>query len=155
MPNGFEVILVDRTSATPDAKFNFSWFFPAIQRYRSTLLLVLGSSFVVQLFTLANPLLIQVIIDKVIAQRSLDTLQVLGIALVAVTIFEGLLGSLRTFMFADTTNRIDMRLGAEVIDHLLRLPVGYFDRRPVGELGTRVAELEKIRNFLTGEALTT
>ena len=154
-PDGFDVILVDRTNSTPDAKFNFAWFLPALQRYRSTLLLVLGSSFVVQLFTLANPLLIQVIIDKVIAQRSLDTLQVLGVALVAVTIFEGLLGSLRTFMFADTTNRIDMRLGAEVIDHLLRLPVGYFDRRPVGELGTRVAELEKIRNFLTGEALTT
>ena len=154
-PDGFEVILVDRTSATPNDKFNFGWFLPAIQRYRSTLLMVLGSSFVVQLFTLANPLLIQVIIDKVISQRSLDTLQVLGIALVAVTIFEGILGSLRTFLFADTTNRIDMRLGAEVIDHLLRLPVGYFDRRPVGELGTRIAELEKIRNFLTGEALTT
>ena len=90
-----------------------------------------------------------------ISQRSLDTLQVLGIALVGVTIFEGILGSLRTFLFADTTNRIDMRLGSEVIDHLLRLPVGYFDKRPVGELGTRVAELEKIRNFLTGEALTT
>ena len=153
-PNGFEVILVDRTSATPDAKFNFGWFVPAIRRYRSSLLLVLTSSFV-QLFTLANPLLIQVIIDKVISQRSLDTLQILGIALVGVTIFEGILGSLRTFLFVDTTNRIDMRLGSEVIDHLLRLPVGYFDRRPVGELGTRVAELEKIRNFLTGEALTT
>ena len=154
-PDGFEVIMVDRTSTTPDAKFNFGWFIPAIRRHRSSLLLVLGSSFVVQLFTLANPLLIQVIIDKVISQRSLDTLQVLGIALVGVTIFEGVLGSLRTFLFADTTNRIDMRLGSEVIDHLLRLPVGYFDRRPVGELGTRVAELEKIRNFLTGEALTT
>ncbi|AHF62514.1 putative multidrug efflux ABC transporter [Synechococcus sp. WH 8109] len=154
-PDGFEVILVDRTSTTPDEKFNFGWFIPAIRRHRSSLLLVLGSSFVVQLFTLANPLLIQVIIDKVISQRSLDTLQVLGIALVGVTIFEGVLGSLRTFLFTDTTNRIDMRLGSEVIDHLLRLPVGYFDRRPVGELGTRVAELEKIRNFLTGEALTT
>ena len=154
-PDGIELILVDRTSTTPDAKFNFGWFIPAIRRHRSSLLLVLGSSFVVQLFTLANPLLIQVIIDKVISQRSLDTLQVLGIALVGVTIFEGVLGSLRTFLFADTTNRIDMRLGSEVIDHLLRLPVGYFDRRPVGELGTRVAELEKIRNFLTGEALTT
>lgn len=154
-PDGFEVILVDRTSATPNAKFNFGWFVPAIRRYRSSLVLVLASSFVVQLFTLANPLLIQVIIDKVISQRSLDTLQVLGIALVGVTIFEGMLGSLRTFLFVDTTNRIDMRLGSEVIDHLLRLPVGYFDRRPVGELGTRVAELEKIRNFLTGEALTT
>ena len=116
---------------------------------------VLAASFVVQLFTLANPLLIQVIIDKVITQRSLDTLQVLGIALVVVTILEGVLGSLKTFLFAETTNRIDQRLGAEVIDHLLRLPLGYFDRRPVGELGTRVAELEKIRNFLTGQALTT
>jgi subfamily B ATP-binding cassette protein HlyB/CyaB len=65
------------------------------------------------------------------------------------------LGSLRTFLFTETTNRIDQRLGAEVIDHLLRLPLGYFDRRPVGELGSRIAELEKIRNFLTGQALTT
>ena len=150
-----ELILVDRTTATPEQKFNFNWFWPALKRYRSTLLQVLLASFVVQLFTLANPLLIQVIIDKVISQRSLDTLQVLGIGLVVVTLFEGVLGSLRTFLFADTTNRIDMRLGAEVIDHLLRLPVGYFDRRPVGELGTRIAELEKIRNFLTGQALTT
>ena len=68
---------------------------------------------------------------------------------------EGVIGSLRTFLFSETTNRIDLRLGSEVIDHLLRLPLGYFDRRPVGELGTRVAELEKIRNFLTGQALTT
>ena len=116
---------------------------------------MLVASFVVQLFTLANPLLIQVIIDKVISQRSLDTLQVLGMALVAVTIFEGVLNSLKTFLFQQTTNRIDMRLGSEVIDHLLRLPLGYFDRRPVGELSTRVGELEKIRNFLTGQALTT
>ena len=48
-----------------------------------------------------------------------------------------------------------MRLVAEVIDHLLRVPIGYFDKRPVGDLGTRIAELEKIRNFLTGQALTT
>ena len=154
-PDGFEVILVDKTNNTPEANFNFTWFLPIIKKYKSTLLLVLSSSFIVQLLTLANPLLIQVIIDKVISQRSLDTLQVLGIALVAATIFDGILSSLRTFMFTDTTNRIDMRLGAEIIDHLLRLPVGYFDKRPVGELSTRVGELEKIRNFLTGEALTT
>jgi ATP-binding cassette subfamily B protein len=119
------------------------------------LIQVLVASFVVQLFALANPLLIQVIIDKVITQRSLDTLQVLGIALVVVTLLEGVLGSLKTFLFSETTNRIDQRLGAEVIDHLLRLPLGYFDKRPVGELGSRIGELEKIRNFLTGQALTT
>jgi len=154
-PEGIELLLLERSNATPEMRFGPGWFWPALKRYRGMLLQVLLASFVVQLFTLANPLLIQVIIDKVITQRSLDTLQVLGIALVVVTLMEGVIGSLRTFLFTDTTNRIDLRLGAEVIDHLLRLPLGYFDRRPVGELGTRIAELEKIRNFLTGQALMT
>ena len=154
-PDGIEVLLVDRNNATPEQKFGIGWFWPALKRYRGVLLQVLLASFVVQLFGLANPLLIQVIIDKVISQRSLDTLQILGIALVVVTVLGGIIGSLRTFLFSETTNRIDTRLGAEVIDHLLRLPLSYFENRPVGELGTRVAELEKIRNFLTGQALTT
>ena len=154
-PEGIDLLLLDRTSTTPEETFGPAWFWPALNRYRGVLIQVLAASFVVQLFTLANPLLIQVIIDKVINQRSLDTLQVLGFALVAVTLLEGVLGSLKTYLFAETTNRIDQRLGAEVIDHLLRLPLGYFDRRPVGELGSRVSELEKIRNFLTGQALTT
>ena len=76
-------------------------------------------------------------------------------ALIFVTVLEGVLSSLRTFLFAETTNRIDQRLGSEVIDHLLRLPLSYFDKRPVGELGSRIDELEKIRQFLTGQALTT
>ncbi|MBU6249560.1 MAG: peptidase domain-containing ABC transporter [Cyanobacteria bacterium REEB417] len=154
-PEGISLLLMERSSTSPEKSFNFAWFWPALQRYRGILTQVLIASFVVQLFSLANPLLIQVIIDKVISQRSLDTLQVLGLALVVVTLLEGVIGALRTFLFTETTNRIDLRLGSEVIDHLLRLPLNYFDRRPVGELGTRIAELEKIRNFLTGQALTT
>jgi len=154
-PEGIELLLLERSNSTPEQRFGFFWFWPALRRYRGLLLQVLLASFVVQLFSLANPLLIQVIIDKVISQRSLDTLQVLGIALVVVTLMEGVIGALRTFLFSETTNRIDLRLGSEVIDHLLRLPLSYFDRRPVGELGTRIAEMEKIRDFLTGQALTT
>ncbi len=148
-------LMIEKTTRTPSKTFNINWFIPSLTKYKGVLSQVLLASFVVQLFTLANPLLIQVIIDKVISQRSLDTLQVLGIALFVVTILGGVIGSLRTFLFAETTNRIDTKLGSEVIDHLLRLPLNYFDNRPVGELGTRVAELEKIRNFLTGQALTT
>jgi len=154
-PAGIELLLLERTLQTPEQRFGPSWFLPAIKRYRGVLVQVVLASFVVQLFGLAGPLLIQVIIDKVITQRSLDTLQVLGIGLVVVTLLEGVLGALRTFLFTETTNRIDLRLGAEVIDHLLRLPLSYFDKRPVGELGTRIAELEKIRSFLTGQALST
>ena len=152
---GLDIMIVERNNSTPNRKFSLQWFLPSLKKHKSSLLQVLIASFVVQLFGLANPLLIQVIIDKVISQRSLDTLQILGIALVVVTILGGIIGGLRTFLFTETTNRIDTRLGSEVIDHLLKLPLNYFDKRPVGELGTRVAELEKIRNFLTGQALTT
>lgn len=96
----------------------------------------------------------QTIIDKVLVQNSPDTLQVLGIFLVVIALFEAILTSLRTYLFVDTTNRIDLALGSEIIDHLLRLPLRYFERRPVGELATRVNELENIRQFLTGTALT-
>tara|TARA_B100000579_G_scaffold318257_1_gene267786 strand:+ start:9662 stop:12604 length:2943 start_codon:yes stop_codon:yes gene_type:complete len=153
--NSFEILLVEKNEQTPESKFGINWLLPSINRYRSVLLQVFFASFIVQLLTLANPLMIQVIIDKVISQRSLDTLQILGFALVFVTIIGGVISSLRTFLFTETTNRIDTRLGAEVIDHLLRLPLKYFDKRPVGELGSRIGELEKIRNFLTGQALTT
>jgi ATP-binding cassette subfamily B protein len=71
-----------------------------------------------------------------------------------VSLFQGLLGAVRTYLFADTTNRIDIVLGSEVIQHLLRLPLRYFDKRPVGELQTRLGELNNIRNFLTGSLLT-
>ncbi len=135
-------------------KFSLRWFLPAIQKHRKVLIEVFIASFFVQLFALANPLITQVIIDKVLIQRSPSTLDVLGIFLLGVALFEALLTSLRTYLFVDTTNRIDISLASEVIDHLLRLPLGYFERRRVGELAGRINELEAIRQFLTGTALT-
>ncbi|PMB17028.1 type I secretion system permease/ATPase, partial [Fischerella thermalis CCMEE 5319] len=110
--------------------------------------------FFVQLSALANPLVIQLIIDQVINQNSISTLHILGALLLAVGVFEAVITTLRTYLFVDTTNRIDMSLGSEIIDHLLRLPLRYFQNRPVGELATRINELENIRSFLTGTALT-
>lgn len=153
-PDRGEVLLVRKTSQTPQQRFGLQWFLPSLYRYRRVLIEVFIASFFVQLFALANPLMIQVIIDKVIVQNSSDTLQVLGVFLLVLAIFEALLTSLRTYLFVDTTNRIDLSLGSEIIDHLLRLPLRYFDRRPVGELSTRINELENIRQFLTGTALT-
>ena len=103
---------------------------------------------------MANPLIIQQIIDKVIGQQNLDTLYVLGSLLLVVAAFQGILTAVRTYLFADTTNSIDIALGGEVIQHLLKLPLRYFDKRPVGELTTRLGELSTIRNFLTGTAIT-
>ena len=148
------VLCLERSASTPKARFGFNWFVPAIQKHRSALLQVVITSFFVQLLGLFNPLLIQQIIDAVISQGNYSSLNVLGTLLVAMALAQALLGSLRTYLFSDTTNRIDISLGATIIHHLLRLPLGYFAKRPVGEVSSRIAELEKIRSFLTGTALT-
>lgn len=135
-------------------KLGFAWFLPQISKYRRSLIEVLVASLVLQLLNLAQPLVLQQIFDKVIVQQNLDTLYTLGIVLLGVSLFQGLIGAVRTYLFADTSNRIDIALGAQVIQHLLRLPLRYFDKRPVGELQTRIAELGNIRNFLTGSLLT-
>jgi ATP-binding cassette subfamily B protein len=149
-----EVLLMQATKETPQQRFGLSWFWPSVVRYKRVLIEVLVASFFVQLFGLANPLITQIIIDKVLNQNGVNTLNVLGILMVGLSVFEALLTSLRTYLFVDTTNRIDMTLGSQVIDHLLRLPLRYYDKRPVGELSTRINELENIRSFLTGTALT-
>ncbi len=150
-----EVLSLRVNELTPRRRFGFRWFAPALRQHRAVLLEVLLASFFVQLFGLVNPLLIQQVIDKVIINNSPSALGVLGLLLVVFALFEGLLLCLRTFLFVDTTNRIDLALGTQIIDHLLRLPLSYFDRRPVGEVSSRIGELEKVRAFLTGTALTT
>ena len=148
------VLCLERSPSTPKARFGLGWFLPAIQKHRNALLQVVITSFFVQLLGLFNPLLIQQIIDAVISQGNFSSLNVLGTLLVAMALAQALLGSLRTYLFSDTTNRIDISLGASIIHHLLRLPLSYFSKRPVGEVSSRIGELEKIRSFLTGTALT-
>ncbi|WP_398332932.1 peptidase domain-containing ABC transporter [Vulcanococcus sp.] len=151
---GLRLLMLQPGRDTQRRKLGLSWFYPQIRKYRRSLIEVLMASLVLQLLNLAQPLVMQQIFDKVIGQQNLDTLYTLGLILLLVSLFQGLLGAVRTYLFADTTNRIDIVLGSEVIQHLLRLPLRYFDKRPVGELQTRLGELNNIRNFLTGSLLT-
>jgi ATP-binding cassette subfamily B protein len=153
-PQKLRVLLLSVTKATPQQRFGLQWFVPYLWRYKRVLIEVFIASFFVQLAALVNPLVVQIIIDQVIVQSSTRTLHIFGGLLVVVALFEALLTTLRTYLFVDTTNRIDMGLGSQIIDHLLRLPLNYYQRRPVGELATRINELENIRQFLTGTALT-
>ena len=135
-------------------RFDITWFVSAIHKYRRLLGEVLVASFFLQLFALVSPLFFQVVIDKVLVNRTLSTLDVLVIGLVGISLFETILGILRTYLFAHTTNRIDVELGARLFRHLLALPIAYFQARRVGDSVARVRELENIRNFLTSSALT-
>ena len=151
-----ELVLFARRARLDAAQgdFGFRWFLPAMLRYRSLFSEVLIASFFIQLLALVTPLFFQFIIDKVLVHRGLTTLDVLAVGLLVVSVFEVALGGLRTSVFSHTTNRIDVELGSRLFRHLLALPLAYFDSRRVGDSVARVRELENIRNFITGSALT-
>jgi ATP-binding cassette subfamily B protein len=135
-------------------RFGLSWFLPAVWRYRRLLSEVLLASFTLQILGLAGPVITQVVIDKVMVQGSLSTLDVMAFALLAVAFFEAFLGALRLFVFTHTARRLDLSLSAQLFRHLMRLPLSYFEARRVGDTVARVQELENIRSFLTGTAMT-
>lgn len=151
-----KLILVTRRAqvSAADKPFDVTWFIPAVVKYRKLFGEVLLASLFLQLFALVTPLFFQVIIDKVLTHRGLTTLDVLIFGLIVISIFEVALGGLRTYLFSHTTQRIDVTLGARLFRHLMALPMAYFGDRRVGDTVARVRELETIRNFLTGSALT-
>lgn len=136
------------------SRFDFTWFIPAIVKYRKLIGEVLFASFILQLFALLTPLFFQVVMDKVLVHRSLSTLDVIAIGLLGIMIFESLLNGLRSYVFSHTTSRIDVELGSKLFRHLVTLPLAYFQARRVGDSVARVRELENIRSFLTGNAIT-
>ena len=135
-------------------KFDFTWFIPAIVKYRKLLGEILLISLVLQLIGLVTPMFFQVIMDKVLTNHAMKTLNVIAIGLVCATVFEAVLTGIRTWVFAHTSSKIDVELGARLFRHLLNLPLAYFQARRVGDSIARIRELESIRSFLTGNALT-
>jgi subfamily B ATP-binding cassette protein HlyB/CyaB len=149
------ILFTSRASLVGElAKFDFTWFIPAIVKYRKLLGEVLLVSFALQLFALVTPLFFQVVMDKVLVHRGFTTLDVIAVGLIVVSVFEVILSGLRSYVFAHTTSRIDVELSARLFKHLLHLPLAYFQARRVGDTVARVRELENIRQFLTGNAIT-
>ncbi|MEO6676798.1 MAG: type I secretion system permease/ATPase [Pseudomonas sp.] len=148
------LIRSESVSAGESSRFDFTWFIPAIVKYRKLLGEVILVSFVLQIFSLITPLFFQIVMDKVLVHHGLTTLDVIAVGLAGVMLFESALSGLRTYVFAHTASRIDVELGSKLFRHLITLPLSYFQARRVGDSVARVRELETIRNFLTGNAIT-
>lgn len=152
-----ELIVVTRRQGLAESlqqKFDISWFIPSLVKYRKLFAEVLIASFFLQIFALVTPLFFQVVMDKVLVHRGFTTLDVLAVGFFVVVVFEALLGGIRNYIFSHTTNRVDVELGSRLFHHLMALPLAYFESRQVGQNVARVRELDTIRNFITGTALT-
>jgi len=151
---GEVVLLTERTPAGGHARFDVRWFIPQIIRYRRPIIEVLGITLALNLLGLATPLLFQNVIDKVLAHNTMTTLVVLTFGMAAVALWEVMFSWIRTRVFSETSQKIDVELGARIFRHMLALPLSYFEQRRVGDTVTRVRQIETIREFLTNASLS-
>lgn len=151
------IVLTHEARSTPAgdgvpaiARFGFRWFWSELLRHRSVWRDVLLASLIIQLLALATPIFTQVIIDKVVVHRTESTLTVVAVGLVMFMLFSGGMGWLRQYLVLHTGNRVDAVLGSQVFQHLMRLPLPYFEHRPTGTLVARTHAVETIREFMAG-----
>jgi subfamily B ATP-binding cassette protein HlyB/CyaB len=153
-----EIFLFTRRHTLPRSEntgdFGLTWFISAAWRYKGAFGQVLFLSFILQVFGLVSPIFTQVIIDSVLVHRSLNTFDVLILGMVVVALFQAWITGLRSYLFTYTTNKIDTALSTKLFRHITALPVKYFESWQVGEVVSRVSELENVRQFITGSGLS-
>jgi len=150
---GRPVVDADARAEAPEP-FGFRWFVPELLKHRPIWRDVLLASLAIQVLALATPLFTQVVIDKVVVHQTTNTLIVIGFALAVAMLFGAAMAWIRQYLVLHTGNRVDAVLGTRVFEHLLGLPVRYFEHRPTGTIVARLHGVETIREFVSGAAVT-
>ncbi len=150
-------LLLQPTAMLKDTKETstpFWQFFELLKPHSLVMLEVFIASVFIQIFGLVTPLFTQLILDRVVVQRSELTLTAVGLGLLMFNLFQVVMTGLRQYLLDHTANRIDLALIVGFIRHTLRLPLSFFESRYVGDIISRVQENRKIQRFLSGEALS-
>ncbi|MCW5315410.1 ATP-binding cassette domain-containing protein [Nostoc sp. KVJ3] len=133
---------------------SFWKFFELIKPHYRTLLEIFVASVLIQLFGLVTPVFTQLLLDRVLVQRSVTTLNAIGLGMIIFGLFGVAVNAVRQYLLFHTANRISISLLVGFIKHTFRLPLSYFESRYVGDIVSRIQENQKIQHFLTGQTLS-
>ena len=139
---------------TKNESTSFWKFFELIKPHYRTLLEIFAASVLIQLFGLVTPVFTQLLLDRVLVQRSVTTLNAIGLGMIIFGLFGVAVNALRQYLLFHTANRVSIALLVGFIKHTFRLPLSYFESRFVGDIVSRIQENQKIQQFLTGQTLS-
>nr|WP_199316905.1 peptidase domain-containing ABC transporter [Chroococcidiopsis sp. [FACHB-1243]] len=154
---GYALLLdpTDRLATAKTEKSSLGRYWGLLWLYRSVIWQIILVSVLLQVFGLVTPLFTQVILDRVVVQKSLITLHVFALGLLLFGVWRVGLVAIRQYLLDYCSNRLDLTLISGFISHALMLPLQFFESRQVGDIITRVQENQKIQLFLTRQAVAT
>lgn len=155
--NGYTLLLTPtaKFKQTPEAERNVWKYFQLLKPHWLVLLEIVAASLMIQMLGLITPIFTQILLDRVVVQRSTSTLIAIGTGLIVFSLFGVAMSSLRRYLLYHTANKLDLSLIVGFISHTFRLPLSYFETRYVGDITSRISENRKIRDFITGDAIST
>mgnify|MGYP000850255940 CR=1 FL=1 len=135
--------------------FGLLWFVPEFLKLRAVFSRIILTVVMLTLISLVVPLFFQIVVDKVLVNKSYNTLNVIGVGVVIAIVINGFLDFIRGYLLLFATNKIDINTATKTFRHLMRLPIDFFERVPSGVLLKHMQQTEKIRGFLAGNLFFT
>lgn len=152
-----EAIMVrpERADSPEDEPFDFGWIFRLVLTEKSILREIAIGSIGLAILGLVPVLIVMMVVDKVLAHQALNTLIFAALLLGVIWIFEAILTYARHNLAATLSARLATRLNLHMFSRLLSLPLDYFETNPAGQTSYRLAQINRVREFITGTFMDT
>lgn len=154
---GIALELTPRSSFTKgkaQSKVRLWDFWRGAKGLTSSLLQILALSLLIQLFALASPFYVQLVVDEVLVKHDTDLLFVLALGFTGLTLISVATKAIRGYSSVYLTNQLSFNLGNSVVHHLIRLPMEYFQKRHLGDVISRFESIKPIQNFITNGSIS-
>lgn len=133
--------------------FTLGWFLSQVFRRRQLAAAIILTIVVVHLLGLAIPLFFQAVVDKVLVNETITTLNALTIGVIVVILFEALQRFFRDYMISHLAAKVDILTATRTFGHLVQLPLMFFQRNTAGVITNNLQQADEIREFVTGRVL--
>ncbi len=116
---------------------------------KGTIAQILMLSFALEVFAIAMPFFLQLTVDRVLVGRDVDLLTVLGIAFATLVVIQGVIFAVRAWVGVYLSTHINLRLLTTLFNHMLRLPLAWFEKRNIGDIVSKFRSVDAIQRTLS------
>ncbi len=134
-----------------EKKARLSDFFERISGLKRILFQVLILSLLLQVFTIAAPFFMQLVIDEVVVSQDTELLTILSLGFLFLMLIRVGVTALRSLVVINMGALLNIQLANNLFRHLIRLPLAYFEKRHIGDILSRFGSMDKIKEMLADE----
>ncbi len=138
-----------------EAPFTLGWITTQVLKHKPLLAQISYASIAISILQIVPALLVMMVVDRVLEYNSFSTLVLCSLILVTMVTYEALLSWARRELVLILSTRIDVQLNLHTFSRLMALPLDFFERSQAGETISRLREVFRVREFLTGKLLYT